>query len=96
MSNLSDLPGRDSTAYLSQARPAADYADSRTTRCATRVSAVGVRTESTRAVIIGSNEGQSPRLDWTKSPLSFVAVGFFSCRLSNGITYFLRYIGSHG
>ena len=39
-----------------------NYADSRTTRVATRASALGESTVSTRVVIIGSNEGQSSRL----------------------------------
>ena len=36
---------------------------SRTTRDATTVSGLGERTASTYAAIIGSNEGQSPRLE---------------------------------
>lgn len=53
--------GTPRTGYYSPT-PTNDYADSRTTRDATRASALGEITVSTKAVINGSNEGQSPRL----------------------------------
>jgi hypothetical protein len=60
------------TACANRHHPTRDHADSRTTRVATRPSAVGESAVSTRTVIHGSNEGQSPRLYQITTYVDFI------------------------
>ena len=66
----------DATACVNRRQPTSDHADSRTTRVATRASASGESAVSTKTVIHGSNEGQSPRLNWIEGRSASMSNGF--------------------